>query len=79
MKKKLYGSVLLVGGGLALPGAAAALQSRLETRLPQGSGGAVEVFSNPRVCRTVYHALTEKGAGLGCETSALSCYVMCVL
>ena len=49
MKKKLYGSVLLVGGGLALPGAAAALQSRLETRVPQGCGGVVEVFANPRV------------------------------
>ena len=50
MKKKLYGSVLLVGGGLALPGAAAALQSRLEMRVPQGIGGVVEVFANPRVC-----------------------------
>lgn len=49
MKKKLYGSVLLVGGGLAVPGAAAALQSRLEMRAPAGCSGTVEVFTNPRV------------------------------
>ena len=49
MKKKLYGSVLLVGGGLAVPGAAAALTSRLEMRVPQGTGATVEVFTNPRV------------------------------
>ena len=52
MKKKLYGSVLLVGGGLAVPGAAAALQSRLEMRVPQSSSGPVEVFTNPRVGTT---------------------------
>lgn len=49
MKKKLYGSVLLVGGGLGVPGAAAALTSRLEMRVPQSSSGTVEVFTNPRV------------------------------
>ena len=52
MKKKLYGSVLLVGGGLAVPGAAAALTSRLEMRVPQGSGSTVEVFTNPRVMKS---------------------------
>ena len=55
MKKKLYGGVLLVGGGLALPGAAASLQSRLETRVPQGIGGVVEVFANPRVWHLYIH------------------------
>ena len=52
MKKKLYGSVLLVGGGLAFPGAANMLQARLELKLPvvfaRGTDN-IEVFSNPRV------------------------------
>jgi len=54
MKKKLYGSVLIIGGGLAFPGAAAILQMRLELKLPAMFGrGAdnIEVFSNPRVRR----------------------------
>ena len=68
MKKKLYGSVLIIGGGLAFPGAAAILQMRLELKLPAMFGrGAdnIEVFSNPRVRRR------EKGilvADIGCGT-----------
>ena len=52
MKQKLYGSVLIIGGGLAFPGAAAMLQSRLELQLPvlfNRASQTVEVFSNPRV------------------------------
>ena len=52
VKHKLYGSVLVIGGGLAFPGAAAMLQSRLELQLPvlfNRSSQTVEVFSNPRV------------------------------
>ena len=52
MKKKLYSSVLLIGGGLAFSQAATILQLRLESSLPllfsKGSD-AVEVSSNPRV------------------------------
>lgn len=51
VKHKLYGSVLIIGGGLAFPGAAAMLQSRLELQLPvlfNRSSQTVEVFSNPR-------------------------------
>ena len=52
MKYKLYGSILVIGGGLAFPGAASMLQSRLELQLPtliNRSSQTVEVFSNPRV------------------------------
>ena len=52
MKYKLYGSVLVIGGGLAFQGAAAMLQARLELQLPtliNRSSQTVEVFSNPRV------------------------------
>ena len=52
MKYKLYGSVLVIGGGLAFQGAASMLQSRLELQLPtliNRSSQTVEVFSNPRV------------------------------
>ena len=53
MKYKLYGSVLVIGGGLSFPGAAAMLQARLELQQPKlinRSSHLVEVFSNPRVC-----------------------------
>ncbi len=52
MKYKLYGSILVIGGGLAFQGAAAMLQARLELQLPtliNRSTQTVEVFSNPRV------------------------------
>lgn len=52
VKHKLYGSVLIIGGGLAFPGAAAMLQARLELQLPglvNRAAQTVEVFSNPRV------------------------------
>ena len=52
MKKKLYGSVLLIGGGLSFSQASGLLQVRLESSLPaQFSKGSdtVEVSSNPRV------------------------------
>ena len=52
IKQKLYGGILIVGGGLAFPGAANLLQSRLElkplTIFPR-SGNNIEVFANPRV------------------------------
>jgi actin-related protein 8 len=51
MKKKLYGSVLVVGGGLAFHGVAAMLQASLYTHLPaifQKPLDAIEVSSNPR-------------------------------
>ena len=52
MKQKLYGGILMVGGGLAFPGAANLLQSRLELKslpiFPRG-GNNIEVFANPRV------------------------------
>ena len=54
MKKKLYGSVLLIGGGLSFSQASGLLQVRLESSLPaQFSKGSdtVEVSSNPRVRR----------------------------
>ena len=54
MKKKLYGSVLLIGGGLAFTGAANLLQARLELKFPAMFGRGtdnIEVFSNPRVSR----------------------------
>ena len=52
MKKKLYGSVLVVGGGFAFHGVAAMLQATLYTQLPaifQKPLDAIEVSSNPRV------------------------------
>ena len=57
MKHKLYGSVLIIGGGLSFPGAAAMLQARLELQLPTlftRSVQTVEVFATPRVCVCVY-------------------------
>ena len=70
MKQKLYGSVLLVGGGLAFPGAAAMVQARLELQLPAAflkGTDSTAVFSNPRVsvvwehssvCDDLYQACT---------------------
>ena len=56
MKQKLYGSIVIVGGGLAFPGAANLLQARLElkplTIFPR-SGNNIEVFANPRVSKVV--------------------------
>ena len=52
MKKKLYGSVLVVGGGFAFHGVAAMLQATLYTQLPaifQKPLDAIEVSSNPQV------------------------------
>ena len=57
MKYKLYGSILVIGGGLAFQGAAAMLQARLELQLPtliNRSSQTVEVFSNPRVSKILY-------------------------
>jgi len=58
VKKKLYGSVLVVGGGLSFPGATQMLQQRLYSKLPpvfQRSSDAIEVCSNPKVnIRAVY-------------------------
>lgn len=51
VKKKLYGSVLVVGGGLSFPGAPLMLQQRLYSKLPpmfQRSSDAIEVCSNPK-------------------------------
>ena len=52
MKQKLYGSVLIIGGGFAFPGAANMLQVRLELKplhiFSRGTNN-IEVFSNPRV------------------------------
>ncbi|XP_065899738.1 actin-related protein 8-like isoform X2 [Dysidea avara] len=51
VKKKLYGSVLVVGGGLSFPGATQMLQQRLYSKLPpvfQRSSDAIEVCSNPK-------------------------------
>jgi actin-related protein len=52
MKQKIYGGIVMVGGGLAFPGAANLLQSRLEqkplTIFPR-TGNNIEVFTNPRV------------------------------
>lgn len=63
IKKKLYGSILLVGGGLAFPGAANLLQTRLELKLPvvfsRGSDN-IEVFSNPRVSEGMVHSNTSR-------------------
>ena len=52
MKRKLYGSVLVVGGGFAFQGVASMLQARLYADLPtifQKPQEAIEVSSNPRV------------------------------
>lgn len=57
MKKKLYGSVLVVGGGLSFPGAPLMLQQRLYSKLPpmfQRSSDAIEVCSNPKVSSEVF-------------------------
>ena len=56
MKRKLYGSVLLIGGGLSFPQTAHYLQIRLEESLPHIFKGSdtVEVCSNPRVSHTYY-------------------------
>ena len=54
MKHKLYGGVLIIGGGLAFPGVASMLQSRLELQLPVSfsrSSQSIETFANPRVRR----------------------------
>lgn len=53
MKKKLYGSILLIGGGLGFSQASQTLKSKLEVSLPHSlsslSDDTVEVCSNPRV------------------------------
>lgn len=52
MKRKLYGSVLLIGGGLGFLQTANILKTRLEQSLPhtfRSSSDTVEVCSNPRV------------------------------
>ena len=65
MKQKLYGGIVMVGGGLAFPGAANLLQSRLEqkplTIFPR-TGNNIEVFANPRVrVESVVHSLGYVG------------------
>ena len=57
VKKKLYGSVLVVGGGLSFPGAPLMLQQRLYSKLPpmfQRSSDAIEVCSNPKVHKYIH-------------------------
>ncbi len=52
MKKKLYSSVLLIGGGLSFSHSPQVLQARLESSLPvqfSKTSDNVEVSSNPRV------------------------------
>lgn len=52
MRRKLYGSILVVGGGFAFQGVASMLQARLYVNLPaifQKPQEAIEVSSNPRV------------------------------
>ena len=53
MKKKLYGSILLIGGGLSFSQASLTLKNKLETSLPETITGisddTIEVCSNPRV------------------------------
>lgn len=52
MKKKLYGSILLIGGGLSFSQASLTLKNKLEGSLPQTITGVsddtIEVCSNPR-------------------------------
>lgn len=63
MKKKLYGSVLLIGGGLGFTQSSSILQSRLESSLPvEFSKGSdtVEVSSNPRVCHVSMNECSSK-------------------
>ena len=62
MKQKLYGSILLIGGGMAYPGAATILQNRLESSLPltlSKETEAVVVSSNPRVKNNLAHKLAH--------------------
>lgn len=50
-KRKMYSSVLLIGGGFMFNGAAAALQSRLQAKLPQSHRklvDQVEVIARPK-------------------------------
>lgn len=49
----MYSSVLLIGGGFMFNGAAAALQSRLQAKLPASHRklvDQVEVIGRPKVC-----------------------------
>lgn len=51
-KRKMYSSVLLIGGGFMFNGAAAALQSRLQAKLPplhRKLVDQVEVIARPKV------------------------------
>ena len=51
-KRKMYGSVLLIGGGFMFNGAAAMLQSRLQAKLPASHRklvDQVEVIARPKV------------------------------
>lgn len=53
----------MVGGGLAFPGAANLLQSRLELKpLPifPRTGNNIEVFANPRVRLKIYNIISYK-------------------
>jgi len=71
VKKKLYGSVLVVGGGLSFPGATQMLQQRLYSKLPpvfQRSSDAIEVCSNPKVnIRDVLSTLQLMACGKTCH------------
>ena len=52
MRKKLYGSILVIGGGYAFQSVATVLQAQLYIELPaifQKPVDAIEVSSNPRV------------------------------
>ena len=51
-KRKMYSSVLLIGGGFMFNGAAATLQSRLQAKLPASHRklvDQVEVIARPKV------------------------------
>lgn len=55
-KRKMYNSVLLIGGGFMFTGAAAMLQSRLQAKLPLAFRklvDQVEVIAKPKVCTLI--------------------------
>ena len=57
-KRKMYSSVLLIGGGFMFNGAAIALQSRLQAKLPASHRklvDQVEVIARPKVCEITVH------------------------
>ncbi|XP_065846529.1 actin-related protein 8-like [Oscarella lobularis] len=75
VKRRLYGCILLVGGGLTFPGAAQVVQSRLQARLPHHFQlNQVEVIAKPKDLDPMLVSW-KGGAILSCLDSARDLWI----